>query len=436
MRAFGSELLVTCRLAKWQDAVAVLVPLLALALSFAPAKSDEVPETATAPAAPHSVVLTTRLGRSGDSSLTGKLRVMGIQVTPRLIAVSTNAVSGQLPVAVRDAASPQRLALKLAESTRSQYWEVASSEGSVTRGQVRYVNAKSGVAIVELEEPLAAWERCEGPASEEVQTAVLRSGLTQGAYEVELRPAPDGRWDVTTPVPRHYESAVSYDEKGRCMGLLVGAASPGAAFLLTPTRLAEVVVGATKSIQEARSEVRWSVGFGLGTAIGPDAQVRTSFVGRGDLLVDRRWGMALETSWQAFNDDSLEETPSYRELRARVHHLVFGGLGTFLFGNPAQSVRAGLAAGAGLDLQLHDERGRTLTVAEGCEPPMECAIDVSTDRQLVVKPRLDVILGADLVGLRPVRKRSVAGVRVGYRAHVIVPLPVSSFHAITVTLQF
>ena len=402
----------------------------AATLFVAPASESE-----TKPTPEHSVVLTTLLGRSGDSSVTGKLRVTGIQVTPRLIAVSTNAVSGQLPVAVRDAASPQRLAIKLAESTRSQYWEVESDEGSITRGQVRYVDAKTGVALVELEAPLAAWAKCEGPQAEREQTAQLRSGIVDGDYAVDLRPSASGRWDVVTPVPRQYESGVAYDSKQRCMGLVVGATSAGAAYLLPPDQLAEVVAASDASARDARSELRWSIGLGLGTAIGPSAQVRSSFLLRGDLLVDRRWGFALESSWQAFNLDALQTTPSYRELRTRNHHVVVGGLGSYLFGSPAQAVRAGLTAGAGLDLQLDDERGRTLTVAEGCDPTAECPIDVDTDRRLVVDPRIDVIVGADLLGLRPVRKHHLAGIRVGYRAHIIVPTPVSNFHVITVTVQ-
>jgi hypothetical protein len=380
-------------------------------------------------------LLSTVLGRTDDDSVTGRLEVTGIQVTPRLIAVSTNAVTGQLPVAVGDAISPRRLAIKLAESTRSQYWKVASGKGSVTQGQVRYVDADSGIAIVELEEPLAAWSPCEGLAEAKEQPATLRSGGVEGEYEIELRPSPSGRWDVTTPVPREFESSIAYDRKGRCLGLVVGASSPGAAYLLEPERL-ELIVDELRRVDDRRRpELRWSGGLGLGTAIGPEVQVRTTFITRGDLLIDRRWGVAIEASWQAFQEEQIIETPSYRDLNTRAHHIVFGGLASYVFGSRAQAVRPSLSLGAGLDLQLDDQRGRTLTVAENCDPTEPCPIDVATDRTLSLTPRPDIIIGGDLLGIRPVRRHGLVGIRVGYRAHLIVQSPFEAFHAVTVTVQ-
>lgn len=409
--------------------------MLALRLAVALSTPTTVPPGPPADA-PHSIVLSTRLGRSDDDSVTGQLQVTGIQVTPRLIAVSTNAVKGQLPVAVRDAISPQRLAIKLAESTRSQYWKVSPAGGSITQGQVRFVDTTNGIAIVELVEPLAAWSPCEGPKKAEEQPAILRSGRVEGEYGVELRPSPSGRWDVTTPVPREFESSIAYDGKGRCLGLVVGASSPGAAYLLEPDQLVELVEELRRVDDRRRPELRWSGGLGLGTAIGPEVQVRTTFISRADLLIDRRWGFGVEASWQAFQRDEVLETPSYRELNTRTHHIVLGGLMSYIFGSRAQAVRPSLSLGAGLDLQIHDERGRTLTVAEGCDGTAPCPLDVSTDRRLSTTPRPDLIVGGDLLGIRPARKRGLVGIRVGYRAHLIIPDPFAAFHAVTVTVQF
>jgi hypothetical protein len=239
---------------------------------------------------------------------------------------------------------------------------------------------------------------------------------------------------LTTPLPRRFEGAMAVADDGRCLGFVINVTGPGAARLVSPEAIINSV--RVQEEEEARPEVRWSVGVGFGRVMDNDLEFLSPITGRLDLIIDRRWDIALEGFWQTFRDSSLKDDPTYLETRNRRRRFPMALTLGRLFGPRASLMRVGVVAGGALDIELNRTKRTTLTLDPECVIGEPCNIKVDQSTTYWQRYGGMVMLGMDIAALGKGPLKSLAGVRLSYRSGIALPDPARSLHWLLVTVSF
>ncbi len=364
----------------------------------------------------------------------------GMAISPTRVVVSTRGLSIALAVTSGDVTAPTRLAKKLTSSALQQRWKIFSSSGVAYTGKLVLVPDDSSVAVIDLAEPIEDYRPCEGMEGGTMSSATMVGvdsflGSTQILeIPVSLVQSSEKGAVVTTPLPRRFEGAMAVDDDGRCLGFVINVTGPGAARLVSPEAIISSV--RVQEQEEARPEVRWSVGVGFGRVMDNDLEFLSPITGRLDLIIDRRWDLALEGFWQTFRDSSLKDDPTYLETRNRRRRFPLALTVGHLFGPRASLMRVGVVAGGALDIELNRTKRTTLTLDPECVVGQPCNIKVDQSTTYWQRYGGMVMLGMDIAALGKGPLKSLAGVRLSYRSGVALPDPSRSLHWLLVTVSF
>jgi len=364
----------------------------------------------------------------------------GMAISPTRVVVSTKGLSIALAVTSGDVTAPTRLAKKLTSSALQQRWQIFTSSGDVHTGKLVLVPDDSSVAVIELSEPIADYLPCEGNGGAELSSATMIGvdsflGTTR-ILEIPVSLVQSGESGavVTTPLPRRFEGAMAVDEGNRCLGFVVGVTGPGAARLVTPQAILASV--RLKEEEEERPEIRWSFGVGFGRVMDNDLEFLSPITGRLDLIIDRRWDIALEGFWQTFYDSSLKDDPTYLETRNRRRRFPVALTGGYLFGPRASLMRVGAVIGGAFDIELIRTKRTTLTLDPECILGQPCNIKVEQSTRYTQRYGAMAMVGLDIAALGKGPLKSLAGVRLSYRSGIAIPDPSRSLHWLLVTVSF
>lgn len=421
-----------------------MVPLaFALTLAFAPPTSSPTPAPSTLelqgqPRAPL-VVLEPKLRRSKNPTARrlalGPKAITGLALSPTQIVVSTAGLAASNPVSPSDIAAPDRLAQKLTVTLQQQQWIVTDAQGLTREGRLTLISTRLAIAVIELDEPLTDVPTCADTLGamtsvdiEGLERFVERYQLLQLRSRVQV--IDEGHALALDPLPAGFEGAVAFDERGKCLGLVLGPASTGAATIVTQTELHAAIQAA----RSTRRELEWSVGFGLGVALTPDLQDTRAVLGRADLFINRRWDLAFETSWQTLRDLSLRTGSSFMLTQSRLDQILMAATGEYLIGR-GSALRFGVVLGVGGSLEIDTLELSTATLAADCDPAQGCEIEVETSKQTRVTGNVLTSVGLDLLALTKRGGHNLAGVRIGYRLQLTAPNVRRTLNLLAISVQ-
>ncbi|MGB1699511.1 MAG: hypothetical protein ACPHRO_06150, partial [Nannocystaceae bacterium] len=306
-------------------------------------------------------------------------------------------------------------------------------------GKLVLVPDDSSIAVIELSKPIDDYRPCEG--SDEPMSSAMMVGVdkflgTTRVLEIPVTLVQTSAKGavITTPLPRHFEGSMAIDEQGRCRGFAIGVTGPGAARLVTPDAILSSV--RLKEAEEARHEVRWSFGLGFGRVMNNDIEFYSPITGRLDLIIDRRWDIALEGFWQTFNDSKLEDDPTYTETRNRRRRFPLALTTGYLFGPRASLMRVGAVLGGGLDIELIRTKTTVLSVDPECMAGEACNINVAQSTKYRQEYGAMAFVGTDIAALGKGPLKSLAGIRLSYRSGIAIPDPSRSLHWLLVMVSF
>ncbi len=369
----------------------------------------------------------------------GNQATTGVAIAPDRVVVSTVGLSAQFDTRLRE--SPDRLAIKVASSLRDQFWHVLSWSGEVRTAKLVLISERHQIAVLELSAPFAD---PPPPLAAEPQSGKVRvRGLLDAGdgrrihdLTLSMRKVGDGLALLTAPAPVGFESGMAFTREGEPLGLVVGAATPGAAKVRGPAAIKRALMEALPPPEAARVDVRWCVGAGLGSAFYQDLGTSPAVFIRADAYFARRISTGFEGVWTRDAFGTLESTsPEFATASSRRNRFVLSGVGEWLFGPTTSRLRIGTAIGAGVRIGRVHTTTTTVMIQDGCGSGSTCALEASRSTSRTLETKFLAVGGLDFLNIGPGPWRSFAGARVGYRLHLELPNPSSSQHVIAVQLQ-